>query len=301
MNLVFGIDGGGTGCRLRVETLAGELVAQAQGGPLNPRSQAEEQLAATLSRLFGDLPPSASSPAGFCGGFVGCAGADREPEQRLIERMLRRATGYQGPMAVGNDAQTVLAGATEEGAAPYGTVLIAGTGSLAWSRCAEGVSRCGGYGHLLGDEGSAWWLAREGLSRAIRQAEEQGHSPLLEAILTFWSLSSAQDLIPFVYTDFDKARIARAARVVEAQRLAGDALAGALFDQARDDLVALAVRARAKMATGSELLVLHGGLLEGNLWYQQACRQALTSVGFTVKGPGIDATQGACRLARLLF
>jgi N-acetylglucosamine kinase-like BadF-type ATPase len=298
---------------LRVEH-DGTLLATLSGGSLNPRAQTEAQLTATLTALWADLRRALGSDlAGtdleLRAGFVGCAGADRDAEKALLTRIFREKLGFTGRLGLGNDAETVLAGAIASG---VGTVLIAGTGSFAWSRSDAGgqtsasaargqTSRCGGYGHLLGDEGSAWWLGREGLRQSILEFEATGASPLLAALLAHAGLATPQQLIPWVYQDFQKSRVAALARVVDAERERGDPLAVALFENAAADLVALAVRARRSMSDPNDHLVLHGGLLEGNPWYQQRCRADLEREGFVVVGPGTNAALGACRLARRLL
>ena len=189
MNYLFGIDGGGTSSRIRVETLDGELLYYGEGGSTNPRSNDREAIEAVLTGLFGEARAAAGlSGSGCRAGFAGIAGVDRPGDREPFIEMLRRTGGVDCPIAVGNDAEPALAGALDD---TEGILLIAGTGSIALGRSRDGFSaRAGGLGHLLGDEGSAWRIAFDAICRGLRSAEGRDlESGLLEAALTFEGLT----------------------------------------------------------------------------------------------------------------
>ena len=305
---IFGIDGGGTGTRLRIESADGQVLATAESTALNPRSNSIDRVSTVLHELFGKALVTAGLTMGeLSTGFIGCAGADRPSEKSLLEDIMRRSLGFTGKLGLGNDAETALAGGLPDG---FGIILIAGTGSIAWAKSASGrIQRCGGWGHLLGDEGSAWWIAREALSRAIHIHEGRLAAPdptgqagreILAAFLETWKLASPGELIPLVYGDFDKSRIAAGARIVESLRERGNRLAGEIFAEAATDLAALAVSVAGAMDVPASGLLLHGGLFAGNRWLRETCSSDLSARGFSVHGPGSDAALGACRLARSL-
>src|SRR6185437_6227673 len=87
--------------------------------------------------------------------------------------------------------------------AQVGVALIAGTGSIAVGRNAAGVAaRVGGWGHLLGEEGSGYAIGSAALNAAVRAADGRGEpTSLLQRILATWGLSAAPELIPYVYAD----------------------------------------------------------------------------------------------------
>ena len=99
---------------------------------------------------------------------------------------------------VTTDAAILLAAGTPEG---WGLALVAGTGSIAYGRMADGRrARAGGWGHLLGDEGSAYALVLAGLRAVARAADGRGPATVLtERFLAEMSLSRPQELVPAIY------------------------------------------------------------------------------------------------------
>jgi BadF/BadG/BcrA/BcrD ATPase family len=99
---------------------------------------------------------------------AGAAGVDTpEAEERLRQLIAARVRG--ATVQVVHDTELILAAAE----LTTGIALIAGTGSVAWGRDASGrVARAGGWGYLLGDEGSGYGIAREAVRHALRLADE---------------------------------------------------------------------------------------------------------------------------------
>ena len=91
--------------------------------------------------------------------------------QRNPEAMLRRL-GVVAPVRVVNDASIALYAGAPEG---YGIVVISGTGSIAYGTDPAGhTARAGGWGELLGDEGSAVWIGRVALRKSVRGVDGRG-------------------------------------------------------------------------------------------------------------------------------
>ena len=304
MTCVFGIDGGGTSSRLRVEDGEGKLLFYAEGASTNLNARDADAVRDTLAELFLQAEKqSGIGVAGYSAGYAGSAGVDREEDRGRFESLLRKATGYRGPLMVGNDAEPALAGALDD---TEGILLIAGTGSIALGRSKDGYSvRAGGWGHLLGDEGSAWRIAFDAICRAIRSVEGRDlDTGLLEAALEHFGLERADDFIPFVYGNLDKTRVARFARVVGTYRDRRDPLALDIFDRAAKDLSQLveSVAVRIMPRLRRKRLAFRGGLIEGDatLRRETASRIASKIPALELVSPLADAAKGACLLARSL-
>ena len=188
-----------------------------------------------------------------------------------------------------------------------GFLLVAGTGSIAYGRTRTGKSaRAGGWGHHLGDEGSAFWIAFEGIKRGIRSAERREcASGLIDAAIAHFGLPDMPSMIPFVYEHFSKARIASFAPIVAGLAEAGDPLARVILDAAAVELAALVVSVHDRLA-GEMLhrrLALYGGLLANNhaLRSEVVARIGVRLPDLEIVEPAGDATQGACRLARTML
>lgn len=301
---IFGMDGGGTSSRLRVESAEGGLLHYAEGGSTNLRSNGPEKVLASLAGLFESAYRAGLDPARCRAGFAGSAGAGRPPERALLLELLGRASGLACPLDAGNDAETALAGALGDS---EGMILIAGTGSIAYGRLRNGESaRAGGWGHLLGDEGSAYWIAFQALARALRSSEGRDlPTGLLEAAKAHFGLREGSDLVPLVYEGLDKTRIAGFARLVAAARDSDDPLALHVYARAAQELVGLvaSVDARIGERLGRRRLSLRGGLVEGDprLGAEIAALVKKRLPGIELVAPLADAAVGACVLARSLL
>src|SRR5204863_821295 len=125
------------------------------------------------------------------------AGVDRDDEAQVVRAMMRRI-GYKSRILVVNDALIALvAGAGDN----PGIVVIAGTGSIVYGRSAAGeAARAGGWGHMIGDEGSGYWIGREALAAVMRAADGRGPSTALTAeILRHFGVADVSHLPRIVY------------------------------------------------------------------------------------------------------
>ena len=334
---VFGIDGGGTSARLRVESLSGELLFYGEGGSSNLRSKSRDEVLANLTGLFARAFSEGGLRPWLCdAGFAGSAGVDRPADKEPFADLVREAfvaaarkdldvattltattttattatTATRTPeppalprIGAGNDSEPALAGAI---GGMEGILLIAGTGSIAYGRCRDGTeARAGGWGHLLGDEGSAFAVAFEALKRGIRSSEGRDlPTSLLGRGLAFFGLGEAEDLLPFVYEGLDKTRVAKFAREVARARDEGDGLAAAIFEEAADDLAGLVLSVERRLGShiADKSLACRGGLIEGDAWLKAAlaARLAKAAPGVRLVEARADAATGAVMLARAI-
>jgi len=111
-----------------------------------------------------------------------------------------------------NDGDLVVAAGTPNG---WGVGVIAGTGSIAVGRAPDGrTARAGGWGHLIGDEGSAYRVVLDALRLVARRADGRdlrpaGRDPLTERLCAALGVAEASQIVTTIYSpDFDRARIA---------------------------------------------------------------------------------------------
>ncbi|HJQ45256.1 MAG TPA: BadF/BadG/BcrA/BcrD ATPase family protein [Amycolatopsis sp.] len=165
MSFVVGVDAGGSSTRALAMARDGAALGRGRAGGANPNSNPPEVAAANIEaavrEALGALDPQ---EANAC--VVGMAGTAKLTDPAFAARFaaMWERLGL-ADVVVLTDPEVAFASAT---AAPDGTVLVAGTGSIAGRiRKRRMVSRAGGYGWLLGDEGSAFWLGREAVRRAL--------------------------------------------------------------------------------------------------------------------------------------
>jgi N-acetylglucosamine kinase-like BadF-type ATPase len=255
---VLGIDAGGTKTVGLLADESGAVVAEARAGGANLFTHGEAALEKALSEILSPLVEG-RTPEAIC---VGCAGVDRPREEAAVEGVLRRL-GQRGRVRIVNDARIALvAGASER----HGIVVLSGTGSIAFGVDRQGRSaRSGGYGSLLADEGSGYWLGHQVLRSAVRALDGRGPDTLLRDLLfSRLGISSMAQLISLVYErPMPKEEIASFASLVDAARARGDAVAQRILEQAAGEL-SLAARAVAKKLELAERfsVVLAGGVFK---------------------------------------
>lgn len=302
--LVLGIDGGGskTLASLAVLTDAGEFHIAGRGvaGPSNLNALGIEAAASEVeTAIQGAFEAAGTLPRTVHGLCLGMAGAGRQNEQQAWMDWARQ-NEIADQVDVVTDAETVLAAGTPEGT---GIALIAGTGSLAWGKNQAGAeARAGGWGYLLGDEGSGFQIGLAALRAIAKLVDGRGKETCLAAmILGALNLDDARALIPFVYQrELRRDEIAALSRFVFAAAENHDVVAREILRQAVCDLAELvrAVMAQLHDQSGSYALALTGGVLLNQTDYRVALLEQLHVLGAepaTVECVE-DASLGAVRI-----
>jgi N-acetylmuramic acid 6-phosphate etherase len=222
--LTIGIDGGGT--RTRAVALAedGSFAGWAAAGAGNFQVIGLAGLDMLLQELMAGLQFRPGQDAAMC---VALAGAGRRGEQRQIVQ-LARDRGWAQRVSAVSDARAALEGA--HGGAP-GLIVIAGTGSIVLGKdAADREVRAGGWGPLLGDEGSGYVLGLEGLRAVFRARDGWGDSTGLDAALkAALELDDWDQLVAPLYAgELGRDRIAALAPVVLALADSVDPAAAAI-------------------------------------------------------------------------
>ena len=169
MGYSLGFDGGGTKTDCVLLDANGNVVGEGRGGPANPlRSGYEVAFSSLREAAAGAIAAGKIRLGEITGVCAGLAGAGR----RSVVRRMIVFLSEEFPAAltqVATDYEVALESAV--GSAP-GVVLIAGTGSVAYGRNAAGeTARAGGYGPLLGDEGSAFEIGRRAVAAVARSRD----------------------------------------------------------------------------------------------------------------------------------
>jgi N-acetylglucosamine kinase-like BadF-type ATPase len=157
----------------------------------------------------------------------------------MIREVLRRL-GQRQPVRVVNDALVALVAGAPSG---IGIVVVAGTGSIAYGVDPDGnEARAGGWGYLLGDEGSAFWLGHYAVRHAIRAADGRGvATTLYPLICEKLGVTEPRELVKWFYDqELSRNRVADLASLVETASAEGDEAAETLMDQAAKHLASAA-------------------------------------------------------------
>lgn len=195
MALFLGIDGGGTGCRAAVADGSGRVIGTAIGGPANiasdPNGAAENILAVTRAALADAVgPANVAQNLPHLTAALGLAGAN------IPEYVARLAARLPFKARVETDAMTAVKGALND---TDGVVAALGTGSVFASQRGGKLRHIGGWGFVLGDEGSGAWLGRALLARALRAADGfVPMTPLLQDIID--EMGGRNGIVAFGFT-----------------------------------------------------------------------------------------------------
>lgn len=291
-DVFIGIDGGGTRARALVTTADGTERARLIGaaGLVSPADPGAA--AAAVAALARDVMSAAGAPLPAAALCCGLAGAGREQERESVRVTLTLAGIAERVIVVG-DAEAAMMDAF--GTDP-GILVIAGTGSIAWARGADGsVVRVGGWGRLLGDEGSGYAIGRGALQAVARATDGRAAaSALTDVLLRATRVATPEDLVAWA-AQASKGDIAALAPHVLACA-DEDASAAAIRKEAVDELVMLAATAAQRANLDPPHIALHGGLVSPGGPLREHIQRALPRATFLDRP--VDAATGAATIAR---
>jgi N-acetylglucosamine kinase-like BadF-type ATPase len=181
MRYSLGFDGGGTKTECVVLDADGKVVGEGRSGPSNPMRCGFDVALRSLSEAAAETLKAAglhsNSVTGVCAGLAGAG--QRNVVRRVLVFLAQEFS--QAVVQVTTDYEIALESAA--GAGP-GVVLIAGTGSAAYGRNAEGeTAHAGGYGPWIGDEGSAFEIGRRAVAAVARTRDQAAPVTLLTEMI----------------------------------------------------------------------------------------------------------------------
>jgi N-acetylglucosamine kinase-like BadF-type ATPase len=296
----LGVDGGQSHTEAVVADARGNILGRGRGGPSNHAEQpgGRERLRRAIVDSVGSALRAAGARSIANTEFAAahCAmtgGADFKEE--IIGSILRARQ-----LEVGHDAPAALAGAT---AAGPGIVVIAGTGSVAYGESSEGRRlRVGGWGYLFGDEGGGFWVALQGIKRAMLGYDGLAEETVLGALaLEHFSSADLQTLSMAAYRDdITRDRLATFATIVHRAAQQGDNVSRNIFKEGGKFLAGLTktVSHRLQLDPGELQVACVGGVFRGELM-REAFRLSLGEQlpGATIIPPRFDPAIGAVLLA----
>jgi N-acetylglucosamine kinase len=224
----------------------GRILGTGEAGPCNHAEAGEGRV--KLERAVTGSLAQACKAAGLDAASVhfdaACFGMSGGPDdkQAILAGILRADR-----LIVTNDAVIALAGATATG---QGIITIAGTGSIAFGRNAEGrTARAGGWGYVFGDEGGAFDIVRQALRAALRMEEGWGPpTSLRQVLLAATESHDANQLLHRFYTDeWPRSRVATLASLVDEAAANSDAVALEILSQSAVQLAFLAASVRSQL------------------------------------------------------
>lgn len=260
MGYIIGIDGGGTKTVGILATETGEIVAKVQAGPSNYHVVGIEQTQSVLTEIISKLStkvdniPLKAFP--FC---IGMAGLGREEDKKVIGHICD-AIGINKGRILTHDAHIALVGGTGKQA---GVIVLSGTGSIVYGIDESGKEiRAGGWGYLLGDEGSGYDISLKGLQAIARASDKRGKPTLLtDLILKKLELNAPNKLIRWTHVA-SRDEIAQLAGLVFEAAEMSDEKAEQIIDNAFSELACAVETVTVQLEFTQQFdIVFSGGIL----------------------------------------
>jgi len=301
--MFMGIDGGGTKTDFVLIDRAGRVRARHREGSLYYLEIGLDAAAQTLRRgVAATLQAAGVALAEVEYAFVGVPahGEDSALAPRLD--LLPAEALAAGRYRCGNDMLCSWAGSLAGG---DGISVIAGTGSMAYGEAGSQAARAGGWGELFSDEGSAYWIARQGLTLFSRMSDGRSpRGPLYDIFRSSLGLAQDLDLCAHVYGSGQGGRtdVARFALKVHEAAQQGDAQAIAIYAQAARELadIVVATRRALRVPAAQSLDVSYsGGVFNSRTLVLEPFAEALARSGhaFRLATPRHSPVIGAALFA----
>ncbi len=309
---IIGVDGGGTKTVGILTTETGKRIAQLEVGPSNYHVVGEAVTKTVLKTLIVGLFEQAGisnsgKPAdrGSCAALslahtkvcLGMAGLGRATDRKIIGRICDELSIGKNRILTHDAHIALMSGVGKQ----EGIIVISGTGSIVYGINVHGQeARTGGWGPLLGDEGSGYDIALRGLKAVARAADGRGTPTELTCrILDTLGLNEPNALIRWVHAA-ERNALAELAKEVFLAAETGDGAAKQIVTAAVDELAcAAAVVIKRLGFTGYFQIVLSGGNLVNQPLFFEELHTKLKTIAPTAAGvlPKHEPAVGAVLLA----
>ncbi|XP_014610703.1 PREDICTED: N-acetyl-D-glucosamine kinase [Polistes canadensis] len=269
---IGGIEGGGTHSTLIIINQKGEKLIEVKGPDTNHWILGMKETAARINSMIERGKELLNIPKTVPLDCVGLSlsGCEEETTNRLLTNiLLEEYPDAAKDYCVSSDTLGSLRTGLEVG----GVVLIAGTGSNALLINPDGKTHgCGGWGYMIGDEGSAYWIAYRACKYVFDDMDDLVKSPypisyVWPAMRDFFKLTDRTSMLPHLYSNFDKSKFAMFAKEIANGCDREDSLCLSIFKET-GRLLARHVVALSKKAH-NDLKLSDGGLkviCVGSVW-----------------------------------
>ena len=302
MDYLIGFDCGATKTECGVADINGKILYTTTGGAANYLVTGADGTASIILSLLNDCIRNFNADYSDIEYIViGAAGAGRKDDAEKLESSLHEIFSADGikikSLKVVSDAQIALKGAFPNEA---GCILIAGTGSIIYGKDEnENIHRTGGFGRLLGDEGSGYSIGRKGLQAAAKYFDGRGDETLIVKIIEEkYSINSADELITKVYKEnFDIASIAEVVIIAAENE---DQIAHKILLEESEELIHHISTMMKKMDTIDLRVSFAGSLISNKNIYSDMLRNKIKTSLPSVKivAPKHSPIEGAIILAK---
>lgn len=196
MKYYLGIDGGGTKTVAAVSDKNGNIILKKAGKTINFYSVGMKIARKNLAEIINDIKNSLDESE-FFAVFIGCSALDKEADNELIQSLCRDIINAKR-IKMHSDAYIAL---KSVGDAVCPCAAICGTGSMAIAEDINGqIHVKGGWGHIIGDEGSGYCIAVEALRACCVLCDEGKDTALLRSANEYFGVDDFRNAIDIIYS-----------------------------------------------------------------------------------------------------
>lgn len=289
MKYIIGVDGGGTKTEAVAYSLNGDVLdisLKGFGNLLNDEIKALNNITDSIHELIKKF-----GKENLQGIYLGIAGAEANGNEEKIKNSIKEKFDMES--VVINDGHLALKALLK---GEDGILVIAGTGSIAFGIKDEEEVRCGGWGHILGDEGSAYKIAIEAFKRMIYEYDfGLQKSNLSKELLNELNANDVNEIIGFIY-ESTKDEIASFAKIVSKHAENGDEYAKELLEKEGVALAKDAERVFRRLKFKSCKIGLVGGAIRRSKILREAFENYLNEKIDVIKfvdDDNVSAAKGA--------
>ncbi len=298
MKYYLGIDGGGTKTVAAVSDENGNILLMQEGKSINFYSVGMESARFNLKTILVEID-AVLGITEFESAFIGCSALDCEADEELTAKLCGGIINAK-KIKMNSDVYVAL-NAVDNAECPC--VAVCGTGSMAVTldKCGN-THIAGGWGHIVGDEGSAYSIAVRALKLCCKLCDNGEESPILNAATEFFAVDNFRKAIDIIYSaETTKDVIAGFAKCVGELALSGNAEALEII-HTESQLFADTVLILLDKNKKCDVLVLYGGVFKHNEVFKNAFTAKIKRFypELNVKLPEVSPQVGAVSLARAL-
>ena len=298
----LGVDGGGTNTRAVIADEAGRTLGQGHAEAANYHRVGLEAAVNSITRAVNEACLKAGiRPEQITTACFGLAGVSHPEHHRTMLTALKAALPLSD-ILLETDARIALAGATD---LRPGVVIIAGTGSIACGiNSHDEFARAGGWGPVMGDEGSGTDIGKRALEAVMEAFDGRGRrTRLTEKVLHHFKVSAPAELPGVIYSSSIQVmrEVAQLSRIVVEAAEEGSVTARAILDSAANELAraTVAVIEQLRMQSDNFRVACVGGVFESGEWVTAPLRKAVLEVAplAVVTPPLYPPVIGAVKMA----
>lgn len=259
-----GVEGGASNTKFSLVRSDGVVLSSSEGEGTNPYNIGPEECLKRIEALVKEGLKNAGLPTNTVLQGLGMSlsgGDEKHMQEKLLDIIKSHYSSLTRHTFIGSDTNSAIATALPHG----GVVLIAGTGSNCQLINSDGtMARCGGWGHMIGDEASACWISLKAVKTFFDHEDglvKSKHSveTVRKAIFKFFNISARGDMLNHLYKNFEKSKFSRLCKeLADVALQTQDPLCCQIFEEAGyllgQHLCAIAPQ------IGSDLLTQEGGL-----------------------------------------